>query len=359
MFERISVFEKRAEELNAELCMPEVAADGDKLKKIMMELKSIEPIVEAYKKLKAARESEKDALEILDTAGVDAELKELAQAELNESKTQAEALENELKILLLPKDPNDDKNVIVEIRAGAGGEEAALFAGVLYRMYSMYGESMGYSHDIIYENATELGGYKEISFMIEGLGAFSRLKYERGVHRVQRVPETESGGRIHTSTVTVAVLPEADDVELEINPNDLKIDTFRSSGAGGQHINKTSSAIRITHIPTGTVVECQDERSQYKNKDKALKVLKSRLLQEEQEKQAGSIAAERKSQVGTGDRSERIRTYNYHENRVTDHRIGLTIYKLSEVLSGNLSQLIDPLVAADRAEKLKESMEKN
>lgn len=359
MFERISVFEKRAEELNAELCMPEVAADGDKLKKIMMELKSIEPIVEAYKKLKAARESEKDALEILDTAGVDAELKELAQAELNESKTQAEALENELKILLLPKDPNDDKNVIVEIRAGAGGEEAALFAGVLYRMYSMYGESMGYSHDIIYENATELGGYKEISFMIEGLGAFSRLKYERGVHRVQRVPETESGGRIHTSTVTVAVLPEADDVGLEINPKDLKIDTFRSSGAGGQHINKTSSAIRITHIPTGTVVECQDERSQYKNKDKALKVLKSRLLQEEQEKQAGSIAAERKSQVGTGDRSERIRTYNYHENRVTDHRIGLTIYKLSEVLSGNLSQLIDPLVAADRAEKLKESMEKN
>ena len=355
LFDKISVFEKRAEELNAELCRPEVAADGDKLKKIMIELKSIEPIVEVYKRLKDAGKKADDALELLGTAGLDSELKSLAQMELDEAKAEAENLESELKVLLLPKDPNDDKNVIVEIRAGAGGEEAALFAGVLYRMYSMYGESMGYSHSIIYENATELGGYKEISFMIEGLGAFSRLKYERGVHRVQRVPETESGGRIHTSTVTVAVLPEADDVELEINPNDLKIDTFRSSGAGGQHINKTSSAIRITHIPTGTVVECQDERSQYKNKDKALKVLKSRLLQEKQEAQAGSIAAERKSQVGTGDRSERIRTYNYHENRVTDHRIGLTIYKLSEILGGNLSELIDPMIAADRAEKLKEN----
>lgn len=357
MLEKISVFEKRAEELNAQLCMPDVAADGEKLKKIMIELKSIEPIVEAYKKLTLCKETQSDALELLSTAGIDAELKALAQAELDEAKAQEEILESELKILLLPKDPNDDKNVIVEIRAGAGGEEAALFAGVLYRMYSMYGESMGYSHEVIYENATELGGYKEISFMIEGLGAFSRLKYERGVHRVQRVPETESGGRIHTSTVTVAVLPEAEDVELEINPSDLKIDTFRSSGAGGQHINKTSSAIRITHIPTGMVVECQDERSQYKNKDKALKVLKSRLLQEKRDEQAGSIAAERKSQVGTGDRSERIRTYNYHENRVTDHRIGLTIYKLSEVLGGSLDQLIDPIVAADRAEKLKESME--
>ncbi len=355
LFDKISVFEKRFEELNSELCRPEVAADGDKLKKIMIELKSIEPIVEAYKSLKDARKREEEALELLAAPNLDAELKSLAQMELDEAKADAENLEAELKILLLPKDPNDDKNVIMEIRAGAGGEEAALFAGVLYRMYSMYGESMGYTHSIIYENATELGGYKEISFMIEGLGAFSRLKYERGVHRVQRVPETESGGRIHTSTVTVAVLPEAEDVELEINPNDLKIDTFRSSGAGGQHINKTSSAIRITHIPTGTVVECQDERSQYKNKDKALKVLKSRLLQEKQDEQAGSIAAERKSQVGTGDRSERIRTYNYHENRVTDHRIGLTIYKLSEILGGNLDQLIDPMVAADRAEKLKDN----
>lgn len=357
MFEKINVFEKRAEELNRLLCTPEVAADGERLKKIMIELKSIEPIVNTYQNLKRCKSDEKDALELLNTPELDAELKALAQAELENSKSLAQSLEAELKLLLLPKDPNDDKNVIVEIRAGAGGEEAALFAGVLYRMYSMYGESRGYTHEIVYENPTELGGYKEISFMIEGLGAFSRLKYERGVHRVQRVPETESGGRIHTSTVTVAVLPEAEDVELQINPNDLKVDTFRSSGAGGQHINKTSSAIRITHIPTGTVVECQDERSQYKNKDKALKVLKSRLLQEKQDAQAGSIAAERKSQVGTGDRSERIRTYNYHENRVTDHRIGLTLYKLSEVLEGSLDSLIDPLTAAERAEKLKESMD--
>ncbi len=357
MFDKISVFEKRAEELSSLLCMPEVAADGEKLKKIMIELKSIEPIVQAYKSLKEYTERGKEALELLNTPEIDSELRALAQSELEESKSMTQQLESELKLLLLPKDPNDEKNVIVEIRAGAGGEEAALFAGVLYRMYSMYGEGRGYTHDIIYENPTELGGYKEISFMIEGAGAFSRLKYERGVHRVQRVPETESGGRIHTSTVTVAVLPEAEDVELEINPSELKIDTFRSSGAGGQHINKTSSAIRITHLPTGTVVECQDERSQYKNKDKAMKVLKSRLLQEKQEAQAGSIAAERKSQVGTGDRSERIRTYNYHENRVTDHRIGLTLYKLNEVLGGSLDQLIDPLVAADRAEKLKESME--
>lgn len=356
MFDRISVFEKRAEELNKQLCMPEIASDGEKLKEIMKELKSIEPIVEEYKRLMKSKAAVEEALEILSTTS-DSELKELAQAELDLAKEECDESEAQLKILLLPKDENDDKNVIVEIRAGAGGEEAALFAGVLYRMYSMYGESMGYSHSIVYENETELGGYKEISFTIEGVGAYSRLKYERGVHRVQRVPETESGGRIHTSTVTVAVLPEADDVELEINPNDLKIDTFRSSGAGGQHINKTSSAIRITHIPTGTVVECQDERSQYKNKDKALKVLKSRLLQEKRDEQAGSIAAERKSQVGSGDRSERIRTYNYHENRVTDHRIGLTIYKLTEILGGALDQLIDPLVAADRAEKLKESME--
>lgn len=356
MFDRISVFEKRAEELNQKLCMPEVAGDGEKLKEVMRELKSIEPIVEKYKSYKQNLQLIEESLEILEGEN-DAELKALAQAELDSAKKESEVLESELKILLLPKDENDEKNVIMEIRAGAGGEEAALFAGVLYRMYSIYSESMGYSHSIIYENATELGGYKEISFIIEGMGAFSKLKYERGVHRVQRVPETESGGRIHTSTVTVAVLPEAEDVELEINPADLKIDTFRASGAGGQHINKTSSAIRITHLPTGTVVECQDERSQYKNKDKALKVLKSRLLQEKKDLQAGSIAAERKSQVGTGDRSERIRTYNYHENRVTDHRIGLTIYKLSEVLGGSLDQLIDPMIAADRAEKLKESME--
>ena len=267
-------------------------------------------------------------------------------------------LEQELKILLLPKDPNDERNVIVEIRGGAGGEESALFSAVLFRMYSMYAEKKGFKIEIINANETEIGGYKEISFMIEGEGAYSRFKYESGVHRVQRVPETESQGRVHTSTTTVAVLPEAEDVELEIDPNDLKIDTFRSSGAGGQHINKTSSAIRITYLPTGMVVECQDERSQYKNKDKALKVLKSRLLKEKQDKQASEIAENRKMQVGTGDRSERIRTYNYPQGRVTDHRIGLTLYKLEEILNGNLDEVIDALVAADRAEKLKESMEK-
>ena len=277
--------------------------------------------------------------------------------ELDEAKEKLETLSEQLKILLLPKDPNDDRNVIVEIRGGAGGEESALFSAVLYRMYTMYAEKRGYRVEVVNMNETELGGYKEISFMIEGDGAYSRFKYESGVHRVQRVPETESQGRVHTSTTTVAVLPEAEDVELEIDPKDLKIDTFRSSGAGGQHINKTSSAIRITHLPTGTVVECQDERSQYKNKDKALKVLKSRLLKEKQDKQASEIAADRKSQVGTGDRSERIRTYNYPQGRLTDHRIGLTLYKLEDILNGNLDEVIDALITADRAEKLKESME--
>ena len=277
--------------------------------------------------------------------------------ELDEAKEKIEELSEQLKILLLPKDPNDDRNVIVEIRGGAGGEESALFSAVLFRMYTMYAEKRGYRVEVVNVNETELGGYKEISFMIEGDGAYSRFKYESGVHRVQRVPETESQGRVHTSTTTVAVLPEAEDVELEIDPKDLKIDTFRSSGAGGQHINKTSSAIRVTHIPTGTVVECQDERSQYKNKDKALKVLKSRLLKEKQDKQASEIAADRKSQVGTGDRSERIRTYNYPQGRLTDHRIGLTLYKLEDILNGNLDEVIDALVTADRAEKLKESME--
>ena len=260
---------------------------------------------------------------------------------------------------MLPKDPNDSRNVIMEIRGGAGGEEAALFCGVLYRMYSMFAEKQGYKTEIINANETELGGFKEISFMINGEGAYSKLKFESGVHRVQRVPETESQGRIHTSTVTVAVLPEAEDVELEINPADLQIDTFRSSGAGGQHINKTESAIRITHIPTGVVVECQDERSQYKNKDKAMKVLKSRLLQAKREEQEDSIAAERKQQVGTGDRSERIRTYNYPQGRVTDHRIGLTLYKIDDILNGNIEEIVDALIAAHRAKQLQQSMEEN
>ena len=355
MFERIEIFDKRYAELNRRLYEPDVAANPDEYQKVMKEIKSIEEIVLTYRDYKAAVQTERESLEILESG--DSELRELAQLELDEAKEKIEELGEQLKILLLPKDPNDDRNVIIEIRGGAGGEESALFSAVLFRMYTMYAEKRGYRAEVVNVNETELGGYKEISFMIEGDGAYSRFKYESGVHRVQRVPETESQGRVHTSTTTVAVLPEAEDVELEIDPKDLKIDTFRSSGAGGQHINKTSSAIRVTHIPTGTVVECQDERSQYKNKDKALKVLKSRLLKEKQDKQASEIAADRKSQVGTGDRSERIRTYNYPQGRLTDHRIGLTLYKLEDILNGNLDEVIDALVTADRAEKLKESME--
>lgn len=357
MFEKIEIFDKRYCELNTKLYDPSVASNADEFQKIMKEIKSIEPIVLKYRDYKKAQETAEEALEILNDSSSDADFKKMAQAELDDAKSQIESLSEDLKILLLPKDPNDDKNVIIEIRGGAGGEEAALFCGVLFRMYSMYAEQKGFKTDVVNINETELGGFKEISFMIEGDGAYSLLKYESGVHRVQRVPETESQGRVHTSTVTVAVLPEADDVELEINPADLKIDTFRSSGAGGQHINKTSSAIRITHLPTNTVVECQDERSQHKNKEKALKVLKSRLLDAKVMEQQDAIAADRKSQVGTGDRSERIRTYNYPQSRVTDHRIGLTLYKLEDILNGALEQVIDPLIAADRAEKLKESMQ--
>ncbi len=355
MFEKIEIFDKRYSELSQRLYEPSVAANPDEYQKIMKEIKSIEEIVLVYRDYKKALISEQESLNIIGETS-DQELKELAQAELDEAKADIEMLSEQLKVLLLPKDPNDERNVIIEIRGGAGGEESALFSAVLFRMYSMYAEKHNFRVEVINANETELGGYKEISFMIEGEGAYSRFKYESGVHRVQRVPETESQGRVHTSTTTVAVLPEAEDVELEIDPNDLKIDTFRSSGAGGQHINKTSSAIRITHIPTGTVVECQDERSQYKNKDKALKVLKSRLLKEKQDKQASEIAADRKSQVGTGDRSERIRTYNYPQGRLTDHRIGLTLYKLEDILNGNLDEVIDALITADRAEKLKENM---
>ena len=355
MFEKIEIFDKRYSELSQRLYEPSVAANPDEYQKIMKEIKSIEEIVLTYRDYKKALASQQESLEILNETS-DQELKELAQAELDEAKTNIEELSEKLKILLLPKDPNDERNVIIEIRGGAGGEESALFSAVLFRMYSMYAEKHNFKVEVLNANETELGGYKEISFMVEGEGAYSRFKYESGVHRVQRVPETESQGRVHTSTTTVAVLPEAEDVELEIDPNDLKIDTFRSSGAGGQHINKTSSAIRITHIPTGRVVECQDERSQYKNKDKALKVLKSRLLKEKQDKQASEIAADRKSQVGTGDRSERIRTYNYPQGRLTDHRIGLTLYKLEDILNGNLDEVIDALITADRAEKLKENM---
>lgn len=359
LFNRLDIFEKRYSELNTRLYDPAVAANPEEYSKLMKELKELEPVALKYGEYKAATKQEEEAVALLGESGIDQELKEMARAELAEAQDEKAVLSEELKLLLLPKDPNDERNVIVEIRGGAGGEEAALFCGVLYRMYSMYAEKKGFKTELLNANETELGGYKEISFMINGSGAYSRLKFESGVHRVQRVPETESQGRIHTSTVTVAVLPEAEDVEVEINPSDLQIDTFRSSGAGGQHINKTESAIRITHLPTGVVVECQDERSQYKNKDKAMKVLKSRLFQEKQRQQHDEVAQERKSQVGTGDRSERIRTYNYPQGRVTDHRIGLTIYKIDDILNGNLDEVIDPLIAASRAQQLKESFDEN
>ena len=357
MFDKLETVVNRYEQIAVELSRPETAGDNLLFTKLMKEHAELTPIVEKYREYTAAKTSEKEALEILSESGLDKDFKELAEEELKTAKADIERCSDELKILLLPKDPNDDKNVIVEIRGGAGGEESALFAAVLFRMYSMYAEKKGFQTEVLYANETELGGFKEISFMISGEGAYSRLKFESGVHRVQRVPETESQGRIHTSTTTVAVLPEAEDVDFELNEKDLQIDTFRSSGAGGQHINKTSSAIRITHIPTGTVVECQDERSQHKNKEKALKVLRSRLYDAEKAKHDAEIAGERKAQVGTGDRSERIRTYNYPQGRVSDHRIGLTLYKLEQILNGDLDELIDALITADTAEKLKASAE--
>ncbi len=351
MLDRLREVEKRYEELMARLCDPAVVSQADLYRALMKESSELQPLVETYRAYASAREREAGARQLLDTES-DREMRELAQDELEESRCQAERLSEELKILLLPKDPNDDRNVILEIRAGAGGEESALFANSLLRMYTLYATQCGYQTEVVGANATELGGYKEVSCMITGQGAYSRVKFERGVHRVQRVPETEAGGRIHTSTVTVAVLPEAEEVELTIAPTDLQIDTYRSSGAGGQHINKTESAIRITHLPTGMVVECQDERSQHKNKEKAMRVLRSRLYEQLQAEQQTAIAADRRSQVGTGDRSERIRTYNYPQGRVTDHRIGLTLYKLEAVLDGALDELVDALITADRTEKL-------
>ena len=353
MFEKLKALEERYEEINNKLMEPDVINDQALYTSLMKEYKSITPIIEKFREYKKAKEAFDEAVELLEAGGLDKEFKEMVQLQYDESKEQEEALTEELKILLLPKDPNDDKNVIVEIRGGAGGEEASLFANSLYRMYTMYAERNGWNIEVINANETELGGFKEISFSIQGEGAYSRLKYESGVHRVQRVPETESQGRVHTSTVTVAVLPEADDVEFEINEaTDLKIDVFRASGAGGQHINKTESAVRITYLPTGLVVECQDERSQHKNKERALKVLRSKLYEEQQRAQENEIAAVRRSQVGTGDRSERIRTYNFPEGRVSDHRIGLTIYRLEQFLNGNMDEVIDALATADQAAKL-------
>ena len=353
MFDKLQGIEDKLEKINSSLCDPEVASNQEEYKKLMREAKTLTPIVEKFREYKKANSDLTEAKEMLADSSLDKEFRDMASEEAAEAQKKTEELKEELKVLLLPKDPNDYKNVIVEIRGGAGGEEAALFAGSLFRMYSMYAERKGWKTEIMNENPTELGGYKEISFMIEGEGAYSRLKFESGVHRVQRVPETESQGRVHTSTVTVAVLPEAEEVEFTLDPADLQIDVFRSSGAGGQKVNKTSSAIRVTYLPTGMVVECQDERSQYKNKDKALKVLRSRLLEEKTAKQNAEIAGERRSQVGTGDRSERIRTYNFPQGRVSDHRIGLTLYKIEAIMNGDLDEIIDALVTADTAEKLK------
>lgn len=352
MFQKLGLTAQRFEDIKESLMDPEIVSDNQKYASLMKEYKTLSPIVEKYEEYLKCKNDMDEAKGLLDAGGLDKDFREMVQMEFEENRDRIEEISSELKILLLPKDPNDDKNVIVEIRGAVGGEEAALFAGSLFRMYSMYAESRGWKTEILNENPTELGGYKEISFSIEGEGAYSCLKFESGGHRVQRVPETEAGGRIHTSAATVAVLPEVEDVEVDINPTDLQIDTYRSGGAGGQHVNKTESAIRITHMPTGLVVECQDERSQHKNKDKAMKILRSRLYELKQSEQNDKIASERKLQVGTGDRSERIRTYNFPQGRVTDHRIGLTLYKIENIMNGDLTEIIEALNTADQAEKL-------
>lgn len=348
MREKLKELALRYDFLQGKLTDPEVYNHPEKLRNINCELKELAPVAETYQEWEKSETDRTEAEKLLS----DPELQDLAREEAAEAEARAAMLEEKLKTLLLAEDPDDGRNVVVEIRSGVGGEEGALFAGSLFRMYSMYAEKKGWKIDVVGKNETDLGGIRECSFLVEGENAYSRLKYESGVHRVQRVPETESGGRIHTSAATVAVLPEAEEVEFHIDPGDLQIDTYRSSGAGGQHVNKTESAIRITHLPTGMVVECQDERSQYKNKDKAMKVLRSRLLEAERKKRDDATAAERRSQVGSGDRSERIRTYNFPQSRVTDHRIGLTLYKLDSIMDGNLDELIDALKEADSAARL-------
>ncbi len=349
MFDKLKLVEKRYDELTKLISDPEVIANQSEWQKLMKEHASIEEVVLKYREYKKVQKDMEEAKEMMQ----DSEMKQLAEAEYYESKDMLPKIEEELKILLIPKDPDDDKNIICEIRAGAGGEEAALFAGTLFRMYTMYAEKKHWKLEILNENETGLGGYKEISFMITGKGVYSRLKFESGVHRVQRVPDTESSGRIHTSTATVAVLPVVEDVEIDINPADIKMEVFRSSGAGGQHINKTSSAVRLIHEPSGVVVECQTERSQFQNRDNAMKMLRTKLYEIEKQKQDSEIANSRKSQVGSGDRSEKIRTYNYPQGRITDHRIGMSIYQMENFLNGDLDEMIDNLIAADRAEKLK------
>ena len=349
MFEKLEAVEKKYEELTKIISDPEVIANQTEWQKAMKEHASMEEIVLKFREYKKIKQSMEEAEELMQ----DPDMKELAEEEYYASKEKLPKLEEELKVLLIPKDPDDDKNIICEIRAGAGGEEAALFAGTLFRMYTMYAEKKHWKLEILNENETGLGGYKEISFMITGKGVYSRLKFESGVHRVQRVPDTESSGRIHTSTATVAVLPVVEDVEIEINPADIKMEVFRSSGAGGQHINKTSSAVRLIHEPTGIVVECQTERSQFQNRDNAMKMLRTKLYEIEKQKQDSEIANSRKSQVGSGDRSEKIRTYNYPQGRITDHRIGMSIYQIENFLNGDIDEMIDNLIAADRAERLK------
>lgn len=352
MLDKLQNIEDKYEELGRLLSDPAVIADQSQFQKHAKAHAGLEEIVTVFREYKKVLKEIDDAKSLL-AGEQDPELKEMAELELEELKSKVPKLEEKLKILLLPKDPNDEKNVIMEIRGGAGGDEAALFAGDLFRMYSRYAERQGWRLEILSDHPTDIGGYKEIIFAIEGQGAYSRLKFESGVHRVQRIPTTESGGRIHTSTVTVAVLPEAEEVDVQINPNDIRIDIFCSSGPGGQSVNTTQSAVRITHLPTGIVVSCQDEKSQHKNKDKAMKVLRARLLEKAQEEQQGELASARKSQVGTGDRSERIRTYNFPQSRVTDHRIGLTLHKLDLILDGELDEIIDALITTDQAEKLK------
>jgi len=349
MFEKLESVEKRYEELTTKISDPSVIADNNEWRKLVKEHSSIEDVVLKYREYKQTKNAMEEAQEMME----DKEMKELAEEEYYSCKDNLAKIEEELKILLIPKDPNDDKSVICEIRGGAGGEEAALFAGTLFRMYGMYAEKKHWKIEILNENSTELGGFKEISFMVTGKGAYSRLKFESGVHRVQRVPDTESSGRIHTSTATVAVLPVVEDVEIEINPADIKMEVFRASGAGGQHINKTSSAVRLIHIPTGMVAECQTQRSQVQNREYAMNLLKSRLYEIEKNKQDSEIANARKTQVGSGDRSEKIRTYNYPQGRITDHRIGMNVYQFENFLNGDLDEMIDNLIAADRAERLK------
>lgn len=352
MIEKLNDAEQRFSLIEEQLSDPDVVSNIGKYTELLKEYKSLEPTITKYREYSRLSEELREARRLADS-GEDPELRELAAEEVKELRVRLSEAEEELKLLLLPKDPMDEKNVVVEIRAGAGGEEAALFAGVLFRMYTMYADSKGYKTEVVSMNETGLGGYKEITFIVSGSGAYSRFKYEMGVHRVQRVPETETSGRIHTSTATVAVLPEAENVEVEINPADLIVETIKSSGAGGQHVNKTESAIRMIHKPTGIVVECQDERSQYKNRDKAMKILRAKLYDIKNTEQSDKIASERRAQVGTGDRSERIRTYNFPQGRVTDHRIGLTIHSIDTFVNGDIDQMIDALATADAAEKLK------